>query len=222
MALPAGKEEASPISWMDRFGFLQTVKIVHTPQDYRPDRYHLQPDPGCLPLTRLANRDDIFTIVKEVERLLSNRPAPHPTAEEFHRIITIVSELCHNIYRHREPEMPANGYAAMQVDEKGLKFMAMNLGPGIAANLRSIYPLTSDWKIICKACDAGVTSQQGGLGLNRVVQCVRRAQGHMYIRSGDAGAVLGPRGKWERASSSGVDYLWGTQIGIELPWEKRR
>lgn len=115
-----------------------------------------------------------------------------------------------------------DGYVAMQVDDQGLKFMAMNLGPGIATRLQEKFPALDDWQALCKACQVGVTSKgSGGLGLHQVAQFVQQTGGYLYLRSGEAGAVFGPEGKWEREASQVDSYLWGTQIGIELPRKEK-
>ena len=209
-------ENALLRGWMHQFKFLETVQIVESVGAYRPPTYQVRPDPSHLPLTRLVRREDIFAIVAAVERVLVGRLDYN--AAEIQCIVTIVSELCQNIYRHRDADLPANGYATMQVDDGGLKFMAINLGPGIPTHLRDHFPNTSDWQVIRRACDAGVTSKDsGGLGLYRVAQLVQQAGGQMRIRSGDAGAVLDAEGKWARAARDGRNYLWGAQIGIEIP-----
>ena len=207
--------------WLDTYGFLNTVEVVDTVKAYRPESYYIDANPDSIPLTRVETRDDIFKVIGEIERkgksvlvdLLGY------TKAEAYRFITVMAEICQNIYRHGE-KGGVHGYIAMQASHTGLRFIAVNLGPNLLAHLKSKYRLADDVTAICAACEAGVTSKKrGGLGLYRTVQIIKQAGGYISIRSGDGKALLAPDEEgdaWENDIFSTLRYLWGTQIGVML------
>ena len=193
---------------------------------YRPAVYPLDPANTLLPVTRLRNRTDLFQLIDDLLRdvvpLLTDRL--DYTRVEAYRLITMVCELCQNIFSHPDEQIAPEGYVTLQADDAGLKFAVMNVGSGIADRLESRLSSTDDRQAIYLAFRGGVSSEDsGGLGLSRTVQLVRQAGGCLYIHSGRDRVIFDSQRGWisREGNLSSRSFLWGTQIGIILPKKTR-
>lgn len=205
-------------SWLDSLGFLNAVEDIanikgycHTP--------HVNSNLNFIPVTRLKTWDDVFKAIDEIEAKVQGILVEklEYSREEAYRFVTIISELCQNIYYHSAPDGNPHGYISMQAYSNNLKFAVMDLGIGIPKALKAKYLLDDDREAIRLACEAGITSKdRGGLGLYRTAQIVERAGGYLNIRSGTAKVLFTPRGR-HYVSDRKVFSFWRTQIGILLP-----
>lgn len=222
LLLPSDDRGFQFSSWLDSLGFLNAVEDIanikgyfHTP--------HVNPNPNFIPVTRLKTWDDVFRAVDEIEEKVQGILVEklEYSREEAYRFVTIMSELCQNIYYHSAPDEEPHGYISMQAYSNNLKFAVMDLGIGIPKTLKAKYQLDDDRAAIQLACDAGITSKdRGGLGLYRTAQIVEGASGYLNIRSGTAKVLFTPKGRYYaggRNIFSSFVYFWGTQIGILLP-----
>ena len=160
--------------WLDSLGFLNAVEDIanikgyfHTP--------HVNPNSNFIPVTRLKTWGDVFKVVDEIEEKIQVIliEKPEYSREEAYRFVTIMSELCQNIYYHSAPDGEPHSYISMQAYSNNLKFAVMDLGIGIPKTLKAKYQLDDDREAIWLACDAGITSKnRGGLGLYRTAQIV--------------------------------------------------
>ena len=209
-------------SWIRRFEALKAVHVLDCIEAYRPTVYPLDPAKTLLPMTRLRSRGDLFQLVDDLLRdvvpVLTDRL--DYTQAEAYRLVTMVCELCQNIFSHPDERIPPEGYVTLQADDAGLKLAVMNAGSGIADRLESRLSPADGKQVTYLGCQEGVSSgDRGGLGLSRTVQLVRQAGGCLYIHSGRDRITLGSQRAWiaRGGNLSSRSFLWGTQIGIILP-----
>jgi|GEM_PF-3169270 anti-sigma regulatory factor (Ser/Thr protein kinase) len=226
--LPLVHPRSRPLgSWIRRFEALKAVHVTGCIEAYRPTVYPLDPANSLLPVTRLRTRTDLFKLVDDLLRdvvpLLTERL--DYTRVEAYRLVTMVCELCQNIFSHPDEQIAPEGYVTLQADSAGLKFAVMNAGPGIADQLESRLSSIDGRQAIYLACREGVSSEDsGGLGLSRTVQLVQQAGGCLYIHSGRDRVIFDSQRAWisQGGNLSSRSFLWGTQIGIILPKKTRR
>lgn len=222
LLLPSDDENSRFSSWMDSLGFLSAVADVANIKGYSSTPYtNPSPSPDFIPVITIKTWGDVFKAIDEVEEKVQSilvRKLEY-SREEAYRFVTILSELCQNIYYHSRPNGAPHGYIAMQAYNHNLKFAVMDLGVGIPETLKAKYQLDDDREAICLACNAGITSKdRGGLGLYRTVEILDQAGGCLNIRSGTAKVLFSPKGRHRIPDVC----FWGTQIGILLPRKKQK
>lgn len=211
------------IDRMDRFSVLNPIEIVSGAHPYRLKPYEITLTPEDIPITKIAAQSDVFNAVDTIEQKI--RPLLFQqleyTLEETYRFITAFAELCQNIFYHSIQQGNHYGYIAVQAERTDLKFIAMDLGPGIPTTLRTKYTFGDDVEAVCKSCEAGITSRnRGGLGLFQTAQIVYQARGCMQIISGQARVLFSckePQAIPPPDPFTSDGYIWGTQVGILLP-----
>ena len=213
-------------SWISRFEALKAVHVIGCIAAYRPATYLLNPSNTLLPVTRLRTRTDLFKLIDALLRnavpLLTDRL--NYTQIEAYRLVTMVCELCQNIFSHPDEQIAPEGYVTLQADDAGLKFAVMNAGSGIADRLDSRLSSIDARQAVYLACREGVSSaDSGGLGLSQTVQLVQQAGGCLYIHSGRDRVIFDSQKAWVSwgGDLSSGSFLWGTQIGIILPKKTR-
>jgi anti-sigma regulatory factor (Ser/Thr protein kinase) len=204
-------------SWLRRFEALKAVHVVDCIAAYRPAVYPLDPANMLLPVTRLRNRTDLFKLVdgllRDVVPLLTD--GLDYTRVEAYRLVTIVCELCQNIFSHQDEQIIPEGYVTLQADDAGLKFAVMNAGSRID-RLESQFSSVDGRQAI-------YPEESRGLGLSQTVRLVRQAGGCLYIHSGKDRIIFDSQRAWvsRGGNLSSRSFLWGTQIGIILPKKTR-
>ena len=207
-------------SWMDALGFLKAVENITNIKGYTPI-LNINPNPNFIPITIISTGENVYEAINDIEKRVQSVVIKRLkyTKEEAYRFVTIMSELCQNLFYHSAPEGEEPwGYIAMQAYNECLKFAVMDLGIGIPESLKSSHKFTDDRQAIKLACEAGITSNEGGrgLGLFRTVEIIKQARGYLNIRSGTAKFLLTPEEEYYYGSNDIFDF-WGTQIGICLP-----
>lgn len=145
-------------------------------------------------------------------------------------LVSVVSEFCNNILDHSRPDGDPHGHLAIQMYDGVLQLAVADLGVGIPTTLKNTAQCRnmSDIEILRVACELGVSSKgdDRGLGLTTVLEAVRKALGHLNIRSGNASVLFGydmdsERRRREQYADADVhrhfDLLHGTQIGLLVP-----
>jgi anti-sigma regulatory factor (Ser/Thr protein kinase) len=210
------------VNWMNRFQVLDPIKIASIAEPYTLRPYLINTDPNAIPVTRIATLNDVYEAIGHIEQKV--RPSLVTeftyTAKETYRFVTAMAELCQNIYYHSAQRGNYHGYITMHADAHSLKFIAMDLGPGISFTLNKKYAFETDLDAIKLSLKPGITSRpHGGLGLYRTQQIVEQSEGHMIIRSGRAIMDINPAGV-STSEASLLDpmhrNIWGTQVGILL------
>lgn len=224
LLLPTDDKGIHFSSWMDALGFLKAVGNITNIKGYTPI-LTVNLNPNFIPITKISTEENVYEAINEIEERVQSVVIKRLkyTKEEAYRFVTIMSELCQNLFYHSAPEGEEPwGYMAMQAYNECLKFAVMDLGIGIPESLKPRYKFTDDQQAIKLACEAGTTSneEERGLGLYRTVEIIKQARGYLNIRSGTAKFLLTPQGEYYAGSNdifSPYVYFWGTQIGIYLP-----
>lgn len=130
----------------------------------------------------------------------------------------MVSELSSNIRDHSQDQ----GLAAAHLyrDRSGRRYISIgvaDLGIGIRRSLSQRHSEAGQWthaQAVARALD-GLSSRAtgGGLGLSSVRELVRRYQGHLALRSGDAKLQLSAD---KQPQALHVAFFEGTQVGISF------
>ena len=130
----------------------------------------------------------------------------------------IVSELSSNVKDHSQDQ----GLAAAHLyrDRQGRRYVSIgvaDLGIGIRQSLSRRHAEASQWthaQAVAQALE-GLSSRAagGGLGLSSVRDLVRRYQGHLAVRSGDAKLQLSAD---KQPQALHVAYFDGAQVGISF------
>lgn len=224
LLLPTDDKGLRFSSWIDALGFLKSVENITNIKGYTPTS-NINLNPNFIPITRISTRENVYEAINKIEKRVQSVVIERLkySKEEAYRFVTIMSELCQNLFYHSAPEGEKPwGYMAMQAYNEYLKFAVMDLGIGIPESLKSSHKFTGDREAIKLACKAGITSNEGGrgLGLFRTVEIIKQARGYLNIRSGTAKFLLTPKEEYYSGSDgifSQFIYFWGTQIGICLP-----
>ena len=205
-------------SWLRRFEALKAVHVTDCIAAYRPAVYPLNPANTLLPVTRLRNRTDLFKLVdgllRDVVPLLTD--GLDYTRVEAYRLVTMVCELCQNIFSHPDEQIVPEGYVTLQADDDGLKLAVMNPGSKISDRLESQFSSVDGRQAV-------YPEESRGLGLSQTVRLVRQAGGCLYIHSGRDRIIFDSQRVWisRGGDLSSCSFLWGTQIGIILPKKTR-
>lgn len=130
----------------------------------------------------------------------------------------MVSELSSNVRDHSQDQ----GLAAAHLyrDRRGNRYISIgvaDLGIGIRQSLSRRHPEAGQWtheQAVAQAL-AGLSSRSvgGGLGLSSTRELVRRYQGHLALRSGDAKLQLSAD---KQPQALRVALFGGTQVGISF------
>lgn len=209
-------------NWMDQFDVLNPIQVVTSIKSYQHPNYIITSTPESIPITCITSQADIYQVLDQLEQKLQLQlvnQLGYKQAVVF-RFLTTIAELCQNIYYHSIQRGNRCGYATMQTDQNCLKFMALDLGPGIPFTLKHKYTFETDADAIYLATQPGITSKShGGLGLYRTAQITAQAGGTLIIRSGQASVTFHNKDIQTKNASSfkAVKNTWGTQIGILLP-----
>ncbi len=130
----------------------------------------------------------------------------------------MVSELSSNVRDHSQDQ----GLAAAHLyrDRSGRRYISIgvaDLGVGIRRSLSRQHTEAGQWthaQAVARALD-GLSSRAtgGGLGLSSVRELVRRYQGHLALRSGDAKLQLSAD---KQPQALHVAFFEGAQVGISF------
>lgn len=211
------------LKWMNRFQALDPIKVVSAGESYTSSPYLINIAPDAIPITRIRTRNDVYEAIGYIEQKVRPKLVTELayTPQETYRFVTAMAELCQNIYYHSAQRGDFHGYITMHADGRNLKFIAMDLGPGISFTLHNKYAFETDSEAIKLALKPGITSRpHGGLGLYRTRQIIEQSQGHMVIRSGRAAmSIDSAKTTTSEASllAPAHQNIWGTQMGILLP-----
>lgn len=137
------------------------------------------------------------------------------TEKDIGKIITIVSELSHNI-RHSEDEgyISMQKYVNKQRNKRYLMIGVGDLGIGIKDSLGKIYDVSewSDIKAISQSIQKGCSCLSArGMGLYLVPKIMKDYNSELYIKSGNGRVCLTHKNR-----SDNTEYFPGTQISVTI------
>lgn len=202
-------------SWMDDMGFAKEVR------SFRRSRreLHLLTSSALQPITLISKEEDVSRLVCAFDFCLSKR---YPlTNESRNAFVKVMLELFQNIPQHSnatgEVEDP-HGLAAMQdyTDSIFLGVADMGIGLRRSLSLRDEFALLSDKgalkKVVFEGMSRFVDPGHGG-ELQRIAQLVRKWDGLLAIRSGEALVYMDV----EQGDVYDAPFFPGVQIAVRLP-----
>ncbi len=200
--------------WMRAMGFFAEI------DDQKPTLLSTSSrSPALQPITHITGEDSVSRLVNAFNRRLHER---YPLTDEARNaLVKIMFELFQNIPQHSNATgevADPYGLAAMQ-DYSGSIFLAVaDAGIGLARSLstREGFVDPSDASALNHIVYDGMSrfSDPGRGGeLRRIAQLVRKWDGFLAIRSGEALLYMDA----ERGDIYDAPYFPGVQIGLRLP-----
>lgn len=173
--------------------------------------------PNLLELTVISSQEDVTRVVTRAEQIF----CPWLKTMDLNRLLTVLSELCANIYQHSGDQY---GCAMIQRYEHGLSesveisLSVGDIGKGIRGSLSTRFPdIGSDPLDFLYEAMQGRSARntgRGGLGLRQVEEIVRKNTGLLWIRSETA--AIASTGSTLHQDETSLAYFPGTQISVRL------
>jgi anti-sigma regulatory factor (Ser/Thr protein kinase) len=208
----------------DVYAYLERIDLFEIggswlqPADALNKRWSRNPKTvNLLELTLISNPEDATTVAIQARRIFSD----WLDTKELNSLITVLSEVCANIYQHSED---SQGYALIQkyeAERRGQVIVQVAVGDrgcGIRWSLaKRHHNIGEDPLDYLKAAMQGLSARntgRGGLGLRHVEQIVASKRGYLWLRSETA--ALMTRGPKRTRSHKDLTYVKGTQVAVEL------
>ena len=203
------------LGWMRAMGFFSEI---NDPNPGPHDRSRHGSD-ALQPITHITGEDKVSRLVNAFDKRLMER---YPLTDESRSaLVKVMFELFQNIPQHSNATgevVDAHGLAAMQ-DYSGSIFLAVaDMGIGLRRSLstRDGFAGLSDASALNRIVYEGMsrfTDPGRGGELRRIARLVRRWDGLLVIRSGEALLYMDP----ERGDIYDAPFFPGVQIGLRLP-----
>ena len=170
-----------------------------------------------LELTPIHTYEDVTTVIERARGIFTPSLSPN----EISNLLTVVSELCQNIYQHSGD---TNGCVLIQKYQSDQNQVSICLsvgdsGCGIRANLMRRYPWLGQDPLdyVRAAMDGNHTSRstkRGGLGLRTVRNIATAHRGYVTVRSETASVT--DWGKGEIRNCRNLTHVAGTQVSVRM------
>lgn len=171
---------------------------------------------NLLELTKIRCPDDVEAIVERAERIF----APCLTEDELGSLLSVLSELCSNIFEHsHDPHGCAliQKYHSEQRNQSKVCLSVGDMGLGVRASLVECHgefgrePL--DYILAAMNGKTSRRSGRGGTGLQRVREITASHQGYVCLRSETASVA---DHAYKVRSDSNLAFIAGTQVSVEM------
>lgn len=201
--------------WMDDMGFAKEVRSFRG----SPPEPHLLTSSALQPITHISKEEDVSRLASAFDLRLSKR---YPlTNESRNALVKVMLELFQNIPQHSNAtgkvEDP-HGLAAMQDYTDSIFLAVADMGIGLRGSLSlrdKLAPISDKdalKKVVFEGMSRFVDPGHGG-ELRRIAQLVRKWDGLLVIRSGEALVYMDV----EQGDVYDVPFFPGVQIAVCLP-----
>lgn len=209
-------------SYLDRMDLFKVAEGWLVPIGNVADRWNRSSHTAnLLELTKIGCPGDVEAVVERAGRIF----APCLTEDELGSLLSVLSELCSNIFEHsRDPHGCAliQKYHSEQKNQSKVCLSVGDMGRGVRASLVERHgefgrePLD-----YIRAAMNGMTSRlsgKGGTGLQRVREITATHNGYVCLRS-ESAAITDHGHKAQ--SNKGLTFVAGTQVSVEMSsaWE---
>ncbi|MFZ4814516.1 MAG: ATP-binding protein [Phototrophicaceae bacterium] len=176
-----------------------------------------QPTPNLLELTPIADASAVGRVIAQAERIFSYWLPLH----NLRRLLSVLSELCANLYQHSEDPLGMvliQTYQAVSKGQVRVRLALGDLGVGIPHRYRRMgfMPNAAPLDHIYAAL-GGQTSRsngRGGLGLRLVQAAIAEGGGTLWLRSETAGVLTD--GISVLQARDDLPFMAGMQLAAEF------
>jgi hypothetical protein len=209
-------------SYLDRMDLFKVAEGWLVPVGNIADRWNRSSHTAnLLELTKIGCPDDVEAVVERAERIF----APCLTEDELGSLLSVLSELCSNIFEHSyDPHGCAliQKYHSEQKNQSKVCLSVGDMGRGVRANLVERHgEFGAEPLDYIRAAMSGMTSRRsgkGGTGLQRVREITAAHHGYVCLRS-ETAAISDHGHKVQRDGN--LAFVAGTQVSVEMHsvWE---
>lgn len=209
-------------SYLDRMDLFKVAEGWLAPIGNVTDRWNRSSHTAnLLELTKIGCPEDVEAVVERAERIF----APCLTEDELGSLLSVLSELCSNVFEHsHDPHGCAliQKYHSEQKNQSKVCLSVGDMGRGVRASLAERHGEFGGGPLdYIRAAMNGMTSRRsgkGGTGLQRVREITAAHQGYVCLRSETA--VISDHGHRVQSNSS-LAFVAGTQVSVEMSsaWE---
>lgn len=210
-------------SYLDRIDLFKVAEGLLVPIGNMADKWSRSLHTAkLLELTKIRCPDDVEAVVERAERIF----APCLTEDELGSLLSVLSELCSNIFEHSyDPHGCAliQKYHSEQRNQSKVCLSVGDMGRGIRANLVARHGEFGGEPLdYIRAAMNGMTSRpsgKGGTGIQRVRGIAAAHQGYVCLRS--ESAAISDHGGGRIQDKRNLAFMAGTQVSVEMrsAWE---
>lgn len=191
--------------------FIQAGKALPSPWQPESDT------PDQLQLTLVTDAASVESIVTRAKQIYGH----WLKISNFGHLLTVISELCANIYQHSGDPMGCVLIQKIQTRTRSrieVRLAVGDLGIGIRGSLSAHHTDIGNQPLeYLQAAMQGKTARpsgRGGMGLRRVEQFVETVGGYLWLRS-ETAAILS-HGPGQVKTYDNLALVPGTQVAVEL------